>query len=127
MTVLETQIVSNWLPIIFILVLIITIFGLSCWYFAHRRRRNIQNSNKKKPEKRISNTKPMQRILLPKTEYLSSPNPTLPTKSLSQLTNTDIAYLDKLVRTASDRSMWKRDYSKKDQHNKLRKVPSGQI
>jgi Mg2+/citrate symporter len=37
----------------------------------------------------------------------------------SQFTNTDKAYLDKIVRTASDRSMWKRDNEKK-----LRKIPS---
>jgi hypothetical protein len=44
----------------------------------------------------------------------------------SQFTNIDKAYLDKLVRTASDRSMWKRDHSKKNEKN-LRKVPSGLI
>jgi uncharacterized protein HemX len=128
MTGLESHILFKWLPIIFILVLIIIIsLGLSYWYFAHRRRK-IQNSSKKKPEEKTTNaqTKPMQRTLLPKNEYLSYPKHNLTcSTSSSQLTNTDIAYLDKLVRTASDRSMWKRDYSKKDSSNQPRKVPSG--
>ncbi|CAF3356416.1 unnamed protein product [Rotaria sp. Silwood1] len=69
--------------------------------------------------------------MLPKNEYLSSPTQVVTKKAWStnstQLNNTDKAYLDKLFRTASDRSMWKRDYVTKDQYNKLRKVPSGQL
>jgi len=115
MTVFESSEFSKWLPIILILVLIVTILGLSYWYFTHRRQ------NKKK----IIRSKPIKNL------SLSPPQDNLIKKSLSinssQLTNTDKAYLDKLVRTASDRSMWKRDYtSKKDSFNKLRKVPSGQ-
>jgi hypothetical protein len=117
MTVFESSEFSKWLPVILIPVFVITILGLSYWYFARRQR------NKKKIEKEISWTKPIN--------YLISPSHSLAKKSLStslsQLTNTDRAYLDKLVRTASDRSMWKRDYSKKDEHKQLRKVPSGQI
>jgi hypothetical protein len=117
MTVFESLEFSKWLPIILILVFIITILGLSYWYLIRRRQ------NKKNFEKEIKRFKPINN--------LSSPNHNLTKKSLSlsssQLTNTDIAYLDKLVRTASDRSMWKRDYSKKDQYNKLRKIPSRQI
>jgi len=115
MTVFESSEFSKWLPIILILVLIIIIFGLSYWYFIHRR----QNKKKIIPLKPIKNLS------------FSLPQDNLIKKSLSinssQLTNTDKIYLDKLVRTASDRSMWKQDYtSKKDSFNKLRKVPSGQ-
>ncbi|UJR25655.1 hypothetical protein I4U23_007006 [Adineta vaga] len=73
-----------------------------------------------------------QQKLFQKIEYLSSPpNSNLPIKSRSitslQFTNTDIAYLDKLVRTASDRSIWTRDHSKSNTYHKSRRVPSGQI
>jgi len=117
MIVFESSEFSKWFPIILILAFIITILGLSYWYLIRRRQ------NKKNFEKEIKRLKPINN--------LSSPNHNLTKKSLSlsssQLTNTDIAYLDKLVRTASDRSMWKRDDSKKDQYNKLRKIPSRQI
>lgn len=114
MTLFESLDLSKWLPIILIPLLIIFILALSCWY---RQRK------KKKFEKIISRTKPI--------DHLSSTNKNVSHKSspiiASQLTNTDKVYLDKLVRTASDRSMWKRDLSKKTEPKKLRKVPSGLI
>jgi hypothetical protein len=93
----------SWLPIILIFIIIIIIIGLSCWY----------RQGKKK---------------LQSIDHLSSiKDSTFPINS-SQLTNTDKAYLDKIVRTASDRSMWKRDNSKKNEQKKiLRKIPSGLI
>jgi hypothetical protein len=120
----KSSIFSKWLPIIFIPVLIITILGLSYWFFVYRR------WNNKKPPKVIKQSKPISRTIPPKTTNISSPLHVSTTKSFpissSQLTNTDKAYLDKLVRTASDRSLWQHDSSKKAQSNKLRKVPSGQ-
>jgi len=114
MTVFQSLEFSKWLSIILIPVFIITILGLFYWYFIYRR----QN-------KKITHSKSINNLL-------PSPPHNLPKKSFSinssPLTNTDIAYLDKLVRTASDRSILKRDnVSKKEQFNKLRKVPSRQI
>ncbi|CAF0804608.1 unnamed protein product [Rotaria sp. Silwood1] len=130
MTKLDSQVFFKWLPIIIIPLLIIIVFGLSYWIFA-RRRRNNQNSNNKNSEKEFIITEPVHHKMLPKNEYLSSPTQVVTKKAWStnstQLNNTDKAYLDKLFRTASDRSMWKRDYVTKDQYNKLRKVPSGQL
>ena len=116
----DASVFSKWLPIIFIPVLIITILGLSCWFFVHRRRNN------KKSNKVIKQIKSIP----PKTNHLPSLPQISTTKSLSisssQLTDIDKAYLDKLVRTASDRSVLSRDYPKTDPLNKLRKVPSRQ-
>jgi hypothetical protein len=113
----ESSVFSKWLPIIFIPVLIIAILGLSCWFFVHRRRNNKKSNKVIKP-------------IPPKTNHLPSLPQISTTKSLSisssQLTDIDKAYLDKLVRTASDRSVLSRDYPKKEPLNKLRKVPSGQ-
>lgn len=98
------------IPLLFIVIL-----GLSCWY-RHRK--------KKKINKTIPRPKPLD-PLSSTTENISHRSaPNLPP---SQLTNTDKLYLDQLVRTASDRSMWKRDMSTKVEGKKLRKVPSGLI
>ncbi|CAF2512114.1 unnamed protein product [Rotaria sp. Silwood2] len=130
MTKSNSQVFFKWLPIVVIPLLIIISFGLSYWIFA-RRRRNNQNSYNKSSEKELVMTEPIHQTMLPNNEYLSTPTQILTKKSWStnstQLTNADIAYLDKLFRTASDRSMWKRDYLTKDQRNTLRRIPSGQI
>ncbi|CAF0885276.1 unnamed protein product [Rotaria sordida] len=130
MTKLESQVFFKWLPIVIIPLLIIIILGLSYWIFSRRRRRNDQNSNNKKLEKEFIITESIHQTMVPKNEYLSSPIQILTKKSWSknstEFTNADITHLDKLFRTASDRLMWKQDYLTKDQHNKLRKVPSGQ-
>lgn len=110
MTVFESLEYFKWLPIIFIIIFIIIIFTLSYWYFTYQRR------NKKPLIKKISSSK----LILPKKSL---------SINSSQLTNTDINYLDKLVRSASDRSMWKKDekfLSKKNEFNPIRKVPSRQ-
>ena len=99
---------SQWLPILLVPLVFIVIVGLSCWY-RHR----------KKETKIIPRAKPFGR--LPSTKEM------IPAIPSFQLTNTDKIYLDKLVRTASDRSMWKGEMSSKKigDEKKLRKVPSG--
>ncbi|CAF0836825.1 unnamed protein product [Adineta steineri] len=131
MTVKESQIFFQWLFFILISIFIlIIIVGFFCWYAA-RRRQHIQHSNQRNLDKVTVNKKPIQQTLFSKNEYLPSSNYNLKIKSRSasssQLTNTDIAHLDKLIRTASDRSIWKQNYSKINQYNKPRKVPSGHI
>lgn len=95
--------ISQWLPLLVIPLLFIVILGLSCWY-GHRKKNSSKSLNP-----------------LSSTTYRTGANPS------SQLTTTDKLYLDQLVRTASDRSIWKRDILTKIEGKKLRKVPSGLI
>ncbi|CAF1210870.1 unnamed protein product [Adineta ricciae] len=106
---------SKWFFLVIIPVLMIV--GLFCWY-SQRRRQNPPNRKRKG----LISSAP-----LPKTEHLSPPvkyNRPIKSRSMasSHFTNTDIAYLDKLLRTASNRSLWPQDHPK----HKIRRVPSEQ-
>ena len=109
MIVFESSQLFKWLLLLLIPLFIVILFGLFCWYRYRKR---------KKLNKEIPRIKPIGHLPSPRD---NSTKRTV-SNSCSQFTNADKAYLDKLVRTASDRSMLKRNFSKK-----LRKVPSGLI
>lgn len=112
MTMFNSSEDFKWLPISFIVIfLVILLSYLSYWYITQRQR------NKKLVIKKISPSKSL------------TPKKSLSINS-SQLTETDINYLDKLVRSASDRTLWKKDdksLKKIEKFNIVRKVPSQQI
>jgi hypothetical protein len=131
----QAHIVSKWFPISLVPLLVAVILGLS-YRFVSRRRVREQNLTKKGLS--LSNTddsKRSKRILSMATtvnaagesackrEHLSTSKSTSESRptSASTLTNTDIAHLDRIIRTASDRSLWKLD----DPAKKPRRVPSG--
>lgn len=126
------EVLPNWLRIVIIpiFIIIIIIIGFCYYIFIHKRRKK-QISNNRNSEKEVTTTKSNQHKSLSLNEHLSSPIRIAIKKSKStnstQLTNADIAYLDHILRTSSDRSLWKRDFQTQEQHNKLRKVPSGRI
>ncbi|CAF1218220.1 unnamed protein product [Rotaria magnacalcarata] len=125
----ESQVFFKWLSIAVVPLLIFVILGLSYWIFAHQRRKN-QKSNENQLENELIITKPIHQNMVSKNEYLSSQTQILAKKSKStnstQFTNTDIADIDKILHTASDRAMWKRNYLTKNRLNKLKQVPSEQ-
>ena len=131
----QAHIVSKWFPIFLVPLLIVAVLGLS-YRFVRRRRVREQNSTKKglslsntdgskRSKRTLSKATPVNAAgeSASKREQLSMSklnNQSGPT-SASTLTNTDIAHLDRIIRTASDRSLWKLD----DPAKKPRKVPSG--
>ena len=125
MTAVDTSIISSQTLLILVPFLLGGLLGFACWYFARRRRESPRSD--RNVAQQGGDTKRVQ-VTVP-SKYNSTPSPLnaeMPVKtrsaSASQLTTTDIAYMNKLVRTASDRSLWANE-----QPRHIRKVPSGHV
>ena len=143
---MKAPIFPNWLPIVLIPAIIIGILGLSCWMInRHRRRRRTLNapqstseiaapprSEKSSMRTKLASPRPAHEKFSLSSSFAPSAtcnqitNKSSSTSS-SQFTDTDIACLDKLVRTASNRSLWKHGQPAGASSHKPRKVPSGQV
>ena len=127
----QLHIAFKWFPVFLVPLLIVAVLGLSYRFFSRRRAHERSATKKDLFLSNMKDTKSSQQTHSkatptnsaakrdhPSTNKLNSQS--RPT-SAATLTNTDIAHLDRIIRTASDRSLWKLDDSAK----KPRKVPSG--
>ena len=131
----QLHIAFKWFPVFLVPLLIVAVLGL-CYRFLCRRRAHERSATKKdlflsnmKDAKSSQQTHSKATPANAAGESVTKRDPLSTNKLNSQsrptsaatLTNTDIAHLDRIIRTASDRSLWKLDDSAK----KPRKVPSG--
>ena len=145
----QTPILPKWLPIALVSAMVITILCLVCWTITRRRRtlRAHHSTSQIAPPPRPATTNPRRpepgttRTKLAPShsahEESSSASAhsftsnrlthkSSPTTS-SQFTDNDVASLGKLIRTASNRSLWKQDPLGMELSLQPRKVPSGQL